>query len=181
MRAIHLFPVLPQAVLAFRAEHDPLGDKIPPHITLVFPFEDELSDADLREHVAKQVGSRGRIAFALGSPEIGQGGYVWLPVTQGRSEISDLHDALYTGPLLPHLSSAEAYVPHVTIARTMPTQVNRLHELACTLPGKMNGVLDAVIGERILPDGRSEVLWRIALNETLQRGDPTSLPATAGG
>ncbi len=181
MRAIHLFPVLPQVVLDFRAEHDPLGDKIPPHITLVFPFEDELSDADLSAHVEKQVGARIRIDFELGPPEIGQGGYVWLPVTRGKAQIMDLHDALYAGPLLRHLSLSREYIPHVTIARTTPTLVNRLYDLACTLPGNMNGVLDAVVGERILPDGRSEVLWKMALNEGLQRNGPTSLPATAGG
>jgi 2'-5' RNA ligase len=39
-RAIHIFPQMESAeeICRIRKIHDPLWDKTPPHITLVFPF-----------------------------------------------------------------------------------------------------------------------------------------------
>lgn len=53
-RAIVLFPEFEnsRSIQSIRERYDPLADYIPPHITLVFPFESELSTQALSGHIA---------------------------------------------------------------------------------------------------------------------------------
>lgn len=163
-RAIHFFPDLPLEVSELRKARDPLGEKIPPHITVVFPFVDEMAGETLLEHVEKCLEKACPIDFALGSAEIGPGGYIWLPVMKGKDEIVRLHGILHTGPLLRHRSALHEYVPHVTVARTSFELMATAHAEASRLPANLQGTLDKIVVESIAPDDSSEVLWTLALN-----------------
>lgn len=53
-RAIIIFPQFGSdinLIQDIRNQYDPLTNKIAPHITLVFPFESEISSNELRQHV----------------------------------------------------------------------------------------------------------------------------------
>lgn len=110
--AADLAPVLP-----LRERFDPLAGVVPPHITLVFPFEDELTAETLRAHVEKAVRGVGPIPVQLAGITGSEGEYLFLNVKRGNDPLIDLHDRLYTGPLRRHLSLAHTYVPHVTVGR----------------------------------------------------------------
>ena len=77
--------------------YDPLAGRLPPHVTLIFPFASSLApsavEADVREAVA-------------GAP----GRYVFLPLRPGNDAVIALHDRLYAGALAPCRSRLEPCV-----------------------------------------------------------------------
>jgi 2'-5' RNA ligase len=121
-RAIIICPVLPVAnpVDALRRRFDPLVEVIPAHITLVFPFESELAPDALRAHIEGAVRGVGPFPIRLRAISGVEGRYVFLHVEQGNAALIELHDRLYTGPLLQYLTTAFTYIPHVTLGR-LPT------------------------------------------------------------
>lgn len=118
-RAIVIFPSAQDmaAVESMRQRFDPLADSIPAHITLVFPFESQMTDAELKAHV--EIAVEGFKGFEIGLSEItaSEDEYLFLNINRGRDEIVELHDRLYTGRLSNQLSSSFRYVPHVTVGR----------------------------------------------------------------
>lgn len=119
-RAIILFPKFNNlnAIQAVRERFDPLANFIAPHITLVFPFESELSTAELREHLLSSLAGAKKFSVRLnGITGDDRDGYLFLNVKQGNDSIIDLHDRLYSGALKPFLFRKVTYCPHMTVGR----------------------------------------------------------------
>ena len=122
------------AVAGVRRRFDPLADYIPAHITLVFPFESEISEVELRQHIEKA--TAGIRAFPVGFGQVvgTDDQYLLLTFTQGVDEVAGLHDHLYTGPLLPFLSAEIPFVPHITVGRlTTPDDLRNALQLTRSL------------------------------------------------
>jgi 2'-5' RNA ligase len=103
-----------------RRRHDPQHALIPAHVTLVFPFEAPDADAVAR-HMASVAAGQGAIAVRLSAflavrDATAGRSHVFLVPDQGRAEVEDLHDLLYSGPLAGALRSDIAFIPHVTVA-----------------------------------------------------------------
>ena len=135
-RAVHLFADFAedQELAAFRHAHDSLASCIPPHITLVFPFESEMGDDELVAHVRRACGDLASFVVTLGEAEVHEHGIIWLPVQAGVREVTVLHERLYTGPLAVHRDPRFMYVPHVTIARVSVPELSGVHRAAMELP-----------------------------------------------
>ena len=118
-RVIVVFPDLTELlpVIAYRRRWDPLADHIAPHLTLVFPFVDGLSPADLHDHIVLAADGVQPFNFRLSGVSGSEGENIFLNVKTGNDPLIALHDALYTGPLQRHLSRLHTYVPHATIGR----------------------------------------------------------------
>jgi len=121
-RAIVLYPKFDglETIQAMRRKFDPLANYIAPHITLVFPFESDMTTQEIGEHVRQAIKGVPRFPVCLGGlsgdqPE----GYLFLRVKQGNDEIIDLHDRLYSGALQPHLYRGILYCPHVTVGKVV--------------------------------------------------------------
>lgn len=116
--AIVAFPALdcPDSVEAIRRRLDPLAGLLAAHVTLVFPFSDDLGEASLADHVGRAVEGVPPFPIALKDVSTEAGGYVFLNVGAGSARFHYLHARLYSGPLARHRSSAE-YRPHVTVGR----------------------------------------------------------------
>ncbi|MBY4678972.1 2'-5' RNA ligase family protein [Marinobacterium arenosum] len=105
---------------AFRLEHDPSASAmIRAHFTLLFGTH-AVAEADYLAHVATVAARTQTINFCcryamLGSDCHNETAYMFLVPEEGFSALSRLHDALYTGPLAPHLRLDVPYVPHITI------------------------------------------------------------------
>lgn len=121
-RAVIICPLLPESnpIDALRRRFDPLFDIIPAHITLVFPFESDLAPDELRAHIKGAVRGVGPFPIRLAGITGVDGRFLFLNVVRGHAALIELHDRLYTGPLLPHLTLAFTFAPHVTIGR-LPT------------------------------------------------------------
>jgi 2'-5' RNA ligase len=117
-RAIVIFPALPEEPIAsLRRLYDPLAGSVPPHLTLVFPFESALTGDDLRRHVADCVRDIAPFPVSLAGITGSEGEYLFLNVKRGNDELIALHDRLYTGILSQYRSLAHTYLPHLTVGR----------------------------------------------------------------
>lgn len=125
-RVIVIFPTIEAdqlaAVADLRRLYDPLADLVQPHITLVFPFESEMTDAELREHVRTQVRNVAPFRAGLSQVTGHEGEYLLLNVKHGNDDVVALHDRLYTGPLAQYLSMEDTFVPHMTVGRIADKQ-----------------------------------------------------------
>lgn len=119
-RAIVLFPKFNNidAIHAVRERFDPLAKFIAPHITLVFPFESDLTTEELHEHLLSSLAGAKTFDVRLnGITGDYRDGYLFLNVKQGNDSIIDLHDRLYQGALEPFLFRKVTYCPHLTVGR----------------------------------------------------------------
>lgn len=118
-RAIVIFPRFNNSHLIeeIRKKHDPLYGFIGPHITLVFPFQSELTKEEIVQHLEERLMDvRPFELIAKGITGAGDG-YVFLDVKKGNDNIIELHDKLYSGILKPHHNRFIPYTPHITIGR----------------------------------------------------------------
>jgi 2'-5' RNA ligase len=117
--AIVLFPAFDAAdeIEAVRRAYDPQSSVLPAHVTLVFPFTDANAASFLLDHIATSLAGMPPFDIAVATPTPEDGGYLFLRVTEGRDRVVELHDRLYTGPLLAHRSATHSYEPHVTVGR----------------------------------------------------------------
>lgn len=119
LRAVHLFPKFPnQAVIdQLRSTYDPLFDLIEPHITLVFPFESDLSTKQVDRHLHNVTASHSSFHIKLQCITGWEEQYLFVNVKQGNDDIISLHDRLYSGILAPFLKRDITYLPHMTVGR----------------------------------------------------------------
>ncbi|HEU4964282.1 MAG TPA: 2'-5' RNA ligase family protein [Bacilli bacterium] len=167
-RAIHLFPRFENQTQIddLRAQYDPLHALIPPHLTLVFPFDSDLSTAALEAHIHQAI--QGIAAFPLELHGITGGGhgYLFLNVKRGNDTIIHLHDRLYTGPLRPNLLRTVPYIPHLTVGRFDPSDGRGFHQAladTATFTDTFTTTITELHVERIAPDDRSELELTIPL------------------
>lgn len=117
-RALVVFPQADQldVVERMRRRYDPQARLIAAHVTIMFPFEDEMPDAELRTHVLEATAGLGpfKVRFSGVTPA---DDYIFLNPTNGIDRLLALHNRLYTGRLLRHRSRTHAYQPHVTLGR----------------------------------------------------------------
>lgn len=157
-RAIHIFPELDQVDLiqSIRKRYDPLYPCIPPHITLVFPFESEITNIELYRHVKQALTGFQPFAIRLEEISASHDHYLFLNVKQGNDQIIALHDRLYTGPLASYRSYKHTYLPHLTVGR-----LHHEHELDEALQEmrsfhhRFESQVSQVIAERIDDNGQS--------------------------
>jgi len=119
-RAIVLFPSFENMdhLNNLRDRFDPLANYIAPHITVVFPFESDLSTSDLRLHIRETL--RGIKRFHIQLKDVTgdfRDGYLFLNVKKGNDPIIELHDRLYSGILECFLLRKVTFCPHITVGR----------------------------------------------------------------
>jgi 2'-5' RNA ligase len=100
-----------------RRRFDPLASRIAPHISLVFPFESDLSVDRLRAHMQQVMEGMAPFPVQLRGITGHDGEYLFLNVVRGNNRLIDLHDRLYSGPLAAYLMPEYPYHPHVTVGR----------------------------------------------------------------
>jgi 2'-5' RNA ligase len=117
-RALVVFPQADQfdVVERMRRRYDPNSRLIAAHVTIVFPFEDAMSDAELRSHVLEATAGLEPFKVRFGGIDV-MDDYIFLNPTTGGDRLIALHNRLYTGSVLRHRSRTQAYHPHVTIGR----------------------------------------------------------------
>lgn len=119
-RAIILFPGFNNMdiIQGLREKYDPLAHYIPPHITIVFPFESDISTEELTVHFDKVLKGIKKFNVQLnGFTGDYREGYLFLNVKKGNDNIIELHDRLYCEILKPFLFNKVTYCPHLTVGR----------------------------------------------------------------
>ena len=117
-RSIVIFPQFSSdanLIQTIRHQYDPLASKIAPHITLVFPFESEISSDVLRQHIEISLDRLKPFSLSLRGISQEEGNYLFLNPSAGKKQIIKIHDLLYSGILERFLSKKHHYKPHVTV------------------------------------------------------------------
>ncbi|WDL95904.1 2'-5' RNA ligase family protein [Alicyclobacillus sp. ALC3] len=146
LRAIHIFPYFDNlhSINAIRAKYDPLADLIPPHVTLVFPFESNISKEVLEEHLHEATVGSHPFRIAMTGVTGAEGEYLFLNVKVGNDHIIQLHDKLYSGLLKQYLYRSLTYTPHLTVGRIMD---KRMFEIALAKTEEWNEVFETTVRE----------------------------------
>jgi 2'-5' RNA ligase len=150
-------------VLAVRDQYDPLASAIAPHLTLVFPFEDSLSDSALHAHVARMVSDIPCFAVMLGEITAHENEYLFLNVKRGNDQLIHLHDALYSGVLASHLARSLTFVPHITVGRLSPGHLPTALESTRAFTSPIHARVDTVSAYLVDTDETRPVLFEIPL------------------
>lgn len=149
MRAIHLFPAFPNSkpINALRAKYDPLSTLIPPHVTLVFPFESMITADELQAHLKESIAGLKPFNIVMRGVTGADEEYLFLNVKVGNDEIIQLHDKLYTRILRQHLNRSLTYIPHLTVGRIKD---KRGFHLALQGTEGFNETFEAIVHEIIV-------------------------------
>lgn len=140
----------------FRDRHDQAyREVVRPHFTMVFQVRD-LAESMFAEHVARVAERSAPFRFvcryAMVHNDISSDDYhVFLVPDEGFSELSLLHDFLYTGVLAPELRLEVPYVPHIGIATLKD-------------PHHCKGLVDDLNGQRLCVDGSVEEISVVEYN-----------------
>ncbi|MEN9517802.1 MAG: hypothetical protein RLZZ381_390 [Cyanobacteriota bacterium] len=165
-RAIIIFPQLGSninLIQNIRNQYDFLAHKIAPHITLVFPFESDISSNELSQHVRNSL--REFKSFKITMQRIIQEeNYLFLKLTRGQKEIIEIHDLLYSRLLSGFLAKQHHYQPHLTVGRLKDSNAVKfaMNELKY-FDYKFETKVDKITTEIILDDLSSKVDFEIKL------------------
>lgn len=166
-RAIHMYPNLSsfEAIQSYRKACDPLADKIPPHITLVFPFEDEATNEEVSALCSRVAQQFEEFDVTFSTPKTKEGEQAWIEVKEGKDNVERIHRELYSSFLAPHLRPNSPYIPHVTIG----SRTEQIHDLRSKLSATdfeaTTFRLDHLILEEISENEESITLKKIKLKK----------------
>lgn len=165
-RALHIFPTFSDGsgVQAFRLRHDPLARCIPPHVTLVFPFEDEVVDVELIRHIEDVAAAYGKFSIGFSVPIVVDGRSIWLPVRESAEIVADLQTKLYGGLMGKHLRPEIPYRPHVTLGVARNNDAAELLSEAQELKPAPAYLVESLILEKIGPGEESDTVATIPLS-----------------
>ncbi len=118
-RTIMIFPEFENIDIInnIRKKYDPLAELVLPHITLVFPFESDITNEELKLYLKESLSNLQPFKIELGgfSKQINSfGNSLFLNVVQGLDEIKNIHKRLYKGKLK-QFDAGYDYVPHITV------------------------------------------------------------------
>lgn len=114
-----------ETINQIRKKYDPLEGLVKPHITVVFPFNSEMSNEELSQYLSQ--GLRGIKPFKIelkgfDKQENKYGNYLFLNVIQGMDMIKSIHNKLYADKLK-CFDAGYQYVPHMTVGKLPSSQL----------------------------------------------------------
>jgi 2'-5' RNA ligase len=168
-RVVVAFPRVPSAalwgpILSVRDRFDPLAARIAPHLTLVFPFEDALSDAALEQHLRSVASDLPAFPVVLAEITAHEHEYLFLNVKRGNDALIHLHDVLYTGVLARHRVRTHTFVPHITVGRLPAEALPAALDATAEVTGAVQADVDALSVYQIEAGETRPVLFEVPLH-----------------
>ena len=156
LRTVMIFPKFEnmEIIDKIRNKYDPLAKLVRPHITLVFPFESQASNEELRQMLNVRLLSVKSFELKLGGiskQEDAFGNYLYLDVLQGIEEICGIHQILYDNEFK-EFDLGLPYIPHITIGKLPTAQLlenafNDIKSMDNTFSTIVNKVSVELIGD----------------------------------
>lgn len=169
-RTIMIFPEFGnmEIINSMRKKYDPLADLVSPHITLVFPFHSDITDAELSSHIENAMSGISPFSLQLAGifkHEDAFGNYLFLDVKEGKKELIRLHDRLYSG-VLSSFSTEIPYNPHMTLGNLENRDsLNTAYEVVKSISESFFTVADTISVEKIGEQGESIILMEKKLKQ----------------
>ena len=153
-----------RGVADLRRRYDPLAELVRPHITLVFPFDSDISDQELRAHVGACVRNIAPFRAVLTQVTGHEEEYLFLNVKHGNDDLVALHDLLYGGPLAQYLSTEHTFLPHMTVGMIEDKQEwRKALQVASALSIRLEFVVTEVSAYEVEPSGRRSATFVVPL------------------
>lgn len=105
-----------------REKYDPLAHQVRPHITIVFPFENKMSNDDVADILLvrlKNIHPFELVLNGISKQEDRFGNFLFLDVKEGNVEICTIHNILYDHEFF-ECDLGLGYKPHMTVGK-LPT------------------------------------------------------------
>ena len=141
LRTIMIFPEFDNidVIDEIRAKYDPLAKLVRPHITIVFPFEMEITNDELSMILENRL--RDFKSFEIEMQGFSKcedrfGNYLFLNVVKGTEIITQLHDLLYSNEF-GEFDLGIPYMPHMTVGKLKTVD-------------DLNNAYDSVMGNKTL-------------------------------
>lgn len=145
-----------------RKDCDELFRILEPHITIVFPFLDDITDEELISNIKNYFKDKDKFYVKFSGVSYSEDNYIFLNCIEGKEDIVKIHDDLYNKYFFEHLGKRK-YVPHITIGQTFnctKEQINKIN----SMKNEFECYIDTVMIEKIGINEESIVLETIKLN-----------------
>lgn len=98
-----------------RDKYDANSKFLAPHIALIFPLDNSVGEQALVGHIQDVLSAERSFDIHLTGLSKSWDHYLFLEIKEGRAEIIQLHDKLYSGILEKHWLKEVQYNPHITL------------------------------------------------------------------
>ena len=158
-RAILIFPKFNniEVIQDVRKKYDRLYGLIKPHITLAFPFQDNISDNLLREKIEGILNNTKSFKAIFKGVSLSEDNYIFLNCIEGKEKIIQIHDKIYEEILPTHYKREREYIPHITLGQSYNI------EMLKDFNEKFETIVDELTIEFIDKNEKSIVIDRIKL------------------
>lgn len=156
LRTIMIFPAFEDIAMInqIREKYDPLAKLIRPHITIVFPFKDEMSNEKLFDILNERLAGVKPFKIELqGFSKCKDrfGNYLFLNVIKGRDEIIKIHNLLYDNEFH-KFDSGLVYLPHMTVGKVknnfeLEQAYGEIKDIDCLFASNVNKISVEMIGD----------------------------------
>ncbi len=118
-RAIHIFPKFENMNLlnSIRKKYDPLFNFIKPHITIIFPFDSNLSTEDIEKILISNLLEFNQFEIQMDRISGHFDGYIYLNISKGIEQIIKIYNKLYSNQLSKYYDNRYTYIPHIILGR----------------------------------------------------------------
>ena len=170
-RCIMIFPQFKNINIidGIREKYDPLSNNVRPHITLVFPFESNISKEDLQDSLIASLQEVKPFKLILGEIikiDNAVGFFLFLSVNYGSEKIIELHNKLYSGMFKtykPKWLNEGGFMPHMTIGNfTDRTALSNAYQDVCSIEDRFSILVDKISVEII--DENEDSIIEIEVN-----------------
>ena len=119
-RSILIFPKFNNINLIqnVRKTYDRLVNILPPHITLAFPFTDEISNTTLIAHLSTLLKNHSPFNVTFKGISLSDDNYIFLNCINGHKQIINLHNEIYRKIIPTQLNTSIKYIPHITLGQS---------------------------------------------------------------
>ena len=123
-RDILIFPKFKNInkIQELRNKCDPLANLIAPHITIAFPFSDNIPNEELIKKLTNLLKNFRPFTIVFKGISLSEDNYIFLNCMKGYQEIIELHNEIYKQILTSHLKKSIKYIPHITLGKASSIQ-----------------------------------------------------------
>lgn len=165
-RSILLFPDFNNIniIESIRKKYDPLFKHIKPHITLVFPFDSDIPNEELKKHIENSLKEIEPFKIKLKGITGTLDNYLFLNIKVGNDKIIEIHDRLYTGILEKFHYKRITYIPHITVGNILDDkQFGKALNDVKDLNDEFETLIDEIFVEEIDETDDSKILFSVKI------------------
>ncbi|MDZ8227596.1 2'-5' RNA ligase family protein [Nostoc sp. ChiVER01] len=114
---VHYPNINTEDINQLRQKYDPQVYLIEPHITLVFPIIESINENNLIIHIENILIKWKTFPICLQGLQKSWDEYLFLMVEEGKVDMIELHNELYTGILAKYCRGNLPFIPHLTLGK----------------------------------------------------------------